>query len=364
MKKINQVKTPFYIYGAGIVACCIYTAYKYLYNMLPQGFLVSSRENNPKEIDGIAVNLFEEIDHKSNKFTYVIATPQPHHAAIIELLHKNGVENKYIFLIDNKQENSIMEEYYAQQADFLTAKQVLSSYQDDTTRNVDIQIYQARCHVDRDLNSPQKVSRYIHPIQVGASLTSQRIAALLDNDGENISEKNRNYCELTATYWAWKNKNIPYKGLCHYRRVFDLTDGQLQKLLGIDFTIDAVLPYPTVYYSGMEEEHLRYVEEKDWEAMLQALQEAAPDYYKAYKTIAKEPYFYNYNMLIAKQNIFDDYSSFLFSVLQETEKRLKIKATERADRFAGYLGENLTTIYFRANKDKYKIAHVGKVLLM
>ena len=59
----------------------------------------------------------------------------------------------------------------------------------------------------------------LRPIQVGAALAEQHFPGFLyDDDGENISERNRAYCELTAQYWAWKNSHAEYCGFFHYRR--------------------------------------------------------------------------------------------------------------------------------------------------
>ena len=57
------------------------------------------------------------------------------------------------------------------------------------------------------------------PLQVGAE-NNIDLGYLKDNVGDNISEKNPNYCELTGLYWIWKNCNDEYKGLVHYRRYF------------------------------------------------------------------------------------------------------------------------------------------------
>ena len=57
------------------------------------------------------------------------------------------------------------------------------------------------------------------PTQVGTALAVNRFSDFLHDDtGDNISVKNRSYCELTAQYWAWKNIEADYYGFFHYRR--------------------------------------------------------------------------------------------------------------------------------------------------
>ena len=48
-----------------------------------------------------------------------------------------------------------------------------------------------------------------------------------DDVGENISHKRFSYNELTVQYFAWKNYNLDYYGLCHYRRFLSFfTEGK------------------------------------------------------------------------------------------------------------------------------------------
>ena len=68
-------------------------------------------------------------------------------------------------------------------------------------------------------------SQVFQPVQVGASRTNERFTwALHDDEGDNISDLNPMYCELTTQYWAWKNVDADYIGFCHYRRYFDFSD--------------------------------------------------------------------------------------------------------------------------------------------
>lgn len=375
------LENSFCIYGAGIVATSIYKAIKTIYHKKPQFFLVSDAaegksDENPMEIDSIPVfRLSSSVFFRPNK--YLLAVPEVHHPAIVQSLSLLGVKEEDIVPITNRIENQIMEEYYCFLYPEGTVQTVISADMERKSRShaymeerkrfqkAEIQVFQAKCHVDKPLQSKTEIPGYIVPIQVGTVFSDKKIADIQDNVGENISEKNRNYCELTATYYAWKNSKAAYKGLCHYRRVFDITEKQMQSLLARDQEWDVILPYPSVHYPDISTQHTRYISGNDWQAMQQALREAAPDYLETYaKAVsAGEQYFFNFNMLIAKAEVFDDYCDFLFRVLERVEKMTMPKGCERADRFAGYMGENLTTIYFLKNRDRLKIVYAGKLWL-
>ena len=338
----------------------IYTALKGIYNGIPDAFLVSDRQGNPTEIDGIPVRVLAEWDGSGMDMVYLVAAPEPHHLEMKDALSRKGVADSQMVFIGNEMENKVMEEFYTHSPLFRTVGEALGL----PLGKPSIEVFQAKSQADKPLQGKCRLPGYVYPVQAGAALSSRRHTGLTDDKGDNISNKNRNYCELTVSYYAWKHSHADYKGLCHYRRIFDVSEGQMEALFERGREWDAILPYPSIHYPDISRQHNRYVKGEDWEAMLQALKEMEPGYYMELDYVLRNPYFYNFNMLIARREVFDDYCSFLFPVLARTEELADPKGWEREDRFAGYLGENLTTLYFMANRDRWKIIHAGKKWLV
>ncbi len=356
---------PIMIYGAKSLAL---GACKALQELYPDekigGFIVSSADGNASELNGLPVMEISSFangltDEEKSKITVWIGTPEDVHPAIIETLKKYGFEN--IVCMDSHREAKLMEKYFAEIGCFPSVHSLCTGAETPS-----VKVYMIKFFKDVALSENAVIPEWVQQIQVGADLTDIRVAEQLDNEGENISAKNRNYCETTAFYWLWKNKlclpddNTDYYGFYHYRRVLDINEEDLRRMKAND--IDVVVQFPTLHEPDIKEHHSRYVREEDWEVMLEVMGELFPEYRKAYDTIFSQEYFYNYNLIIARPQVLKDYFEWLFAILEATEQRSIPKGSERSDRYLAYMSESLFTLYFLYNSDRLKICHTGRFM--
>ena len=205
------------------------------------------------------------------------------------------------------------------------------------------------------------------PIYVGAN-KKEEIKFIGDNTGDNISEKNPYYCELTALYWAWKNMKVEYLGLVHYRRHFTLKkiiprDEEKKFKIVLDSTqlsdllkqTDIILPKKRKYYIENlynHYKHTMYVEPLDETRNI--IKEKYPDYIEEFDKLKKRTSAHMFNMFIMKKDILDQYCEWLFNILFELENRIDIKKYDSFHaRFFGRISELLLDVWINKNKYSY-----------
>lgn len=219
------------------------------------------------------------------------------------------------------------------------------------------------------------------PIHVGRALAKKRMDQksdsykwLMDNligddTGDNISEKNGSYNEMTALYWAWKNYeqlgNPDYVGLMHYRRHFILRDGEIDVVNfddmnehyfeEINYSVEQMKAFIdgcdyVAHIGKVKNVYQHYIEnhrKEDIDLAFEILYEKYPEY----KQIAKE-YFAgdlsNFcNMFIFSKKIFFEYCEWIFDILAEFERRVDL--TEKRL----FISERLTGVFIaKLMKDK------------
>jgi len=207
------------------------------------------------------------------------------------------------------------------------------------------------------------------PVQVGAALADAQFPGFLHDDtGDNISEKNRSYCELTAQYWAWKNVEADYYGFFHYRRYLypdakakrpyrieeKASLSLLEKLgyAGFEDLIgqyDLIAPIGENMYSSVRKhyEKAAFHHKKDLDLAVNILRGQSPEYTRAVGLHLSGTVCYFGNIFIMRRQVFHDYCAWLFPILEEFDRRADTSGySPQEQRADGYLAERLFGIYY------------------
>jgi hypothetical protein len=214
----------------------------------------------------------------------------------------------------------------------------------------------------------------ITPIHLGRSLaikkakgkTDAQLQWLLDNmigddTGDNISNKNESYNELTGIYWAWKNYeklgNPEFIGVMHYRRHFYYgeTDKNVLEFCEIGENYFKEIGYdPNIFEHLLDgydfAAHISKVDcirkhyadnhkLQDLNIALKIMGELYPEYIHTASQYINQGEGCFCNMFIFPKFMFFDYCKWLFSILDEFEKKVDISEKRL------FISERLTGIY-------------------
>ena len=224
----------------------------------------------------------------------------------------------------------------------------------------------------------------LFPIQVGAALAESRFEGYLHDDtGDNISALNRQYCELTALYWAWKNDDADWYGLFHYRRYLlparnrrrpyimaGMPTDRLIRRLGFDDFAALVEPYDMIVpkseemYVSVREQYASapFQRYSDLETLEQIIKEKYPEYVPAAEEYLGGTAHYFGNIAVMRREVFNDYCAWLFSILGEFDRRTDLSDRSVQElRVDGYLAERLLGVYYTKHRGELRTLELPRV---
>lgn len=241
---------------------------------------------------------------------------------------------------------------------------------------------------------PSPDCSFIKPIQVGKLQSRLELSFLSDDTGDNISEKNERFCETTALYWIWKNLDkidSQYIGLAHYRRYFIIPETRIkQKFFGTKKIEDnsaiynrslsgdsineiasstnktyileklaekqILLPKASnigslgTHLFNIENQFIYYHLREDWLIFEQTLKKLVPVDHEFAKTFfSSRNTMHCYNMFIADKPFVNAYCTWLFPILFELEKTIKVSPYPYQNRTIGFLSERLLNLFVYKN---------------
>jgi len=232
---------------------------------------------------------------------------------------------------------------------------------------------------------------YIH-ILAGKETNHQQSDLKGDNTGENISEKNCYYSELTGIYWIYKNQSPDIIGTCHYRRFFTAKGEPLLHkfrralyyLVGLNFgrhglvyasnknfwtnrilktdeatdilaEYDAIMPVRRKLRQSIENHYCKYHDPEDLQLIRTIIREKAPDYCSSFESTLQHKRLYANNMMVMKREKFVALCDWLFMILFEFENSIDLKKyKDYQQRVFGFVSERLITTWIYHHQLKVK----------
>lgn len=201
------------------------------------------------------------------------------------------------------------------------------------------------------------------PVRVGNALAKDDFGYTGDDTGDNISEKNPYFCELTALYWGWKNLKNEYIGLAHYRRHFSCRKGKWKYSLILSqkeaesflSKADVVLPKKRRYFIESLSSHYKHTHDMEHlELTREIIRTECQEYLPTFDMVMNRTSAHMFNMLIMKREILDKYCSWLFPILFKLEKEIDVTSLSAFNaRLFGRVSELLLDVWLIQNNIKY-----------
>lgn len=209
------------------------------------------------------------------------------------------------------------------------------------------------------------------PVCVGVGVEKLKDKYQPDNQGENISDKNPMYCELTALYWAWKNLQCDVFGLVHYRRHLTLskkgkelkdvlTEKEITELLKEH---DVIVAKRRTYPETVKRHYIKCQKGQAQKAdrriglLGEVIQELSPEYAECFHKVMNGHQAHMFNIFIMKKADADAFCEWMFQILFETEKRILAEGVQY-ERQMGELSEFLLDVWMKTNNKKWYEARV------
>lgn len=355
-----------YIFGAHSRAQTLWVYLRHLHpDMELEAYLYDNGEKNPAQIDGIPVLNLEGKSCLCTECPVYIATRGVYHPQIIARLRNLGAERIFPVTAERDMElrNQFLRQYLADAGQEFVKIDDLMAVENRGGEKRSRAVYVVKSVFDSALLQEYVLAPYEKEIQVGAALTEERLSPgiVTDDAGENISARNRQYCELTALYWIWKHAEEEIVGLAHYRRHFILPGDWLARMQ--DHDVDVILPTPLYVTPSIGENYKSRHDPSDWIFMMEFLRRSQEAIGQEAMAFFAGNLYSPCNMFIMKREILNQFCSWLFPILEAVVAHGRQKEDAYLNRYPGFLSERLMTFYFCRRGAGYKVVYADKGFL-